>query len=448
MATRAKSDNSADLARAAERLLELALRRGADEAQVTGSYASDAKVAFERNELSLASSGEESGLMLRLHSDHRLGAAQTNSLAEEDLVATAETALAMAKFATPDEFLCFPEPLPVSSIDSRWDDALAELSSEVLSGLAQDYLASLRRDARVSIDSGSVECGRSEVLLLNSHGIRLGERETSLRWVGSGQALDGDDITSFDYETGAAFALHGARERMLENGESFGRHLISTFGARPAVSYRGLVLLTPKAVEELILGPLEYHLCGLQVFYGKSTLDDRALGTAVASPLFSLVDDPADPVLAGATAFDGEGVPAVRREFICGGRLETHFENAYSARRRGKELTGHAELSFHAASIAPGETSLASLLSPTQPLLVVHRFSGNVDAASGDFSGVAKGSHLLQGSSRRPVRETMIAGNLFELLRSLAAVTRETEVVDSSYRSPWLLADGVSVTAE
>lgn len=225
--------------------------------------------------------------------------------------------------------------------------------------------------------------------------------------------------------------------------------MVDTFGAARAPSYRGRVLLSPRAVGDVILEPLEFHLSGLQVLYGKSSLPDERVGTPIASPLFSLADEPGDLELLGSTPFDSEGVPTTPRALVEEGVLAGHLENAYSARRRGRVSTGHAELGLHGARIAAGDAELDDLLWRPGPLLVVHRFSGNVDGSSGDFSGVAKGSHLVAGAGeRRPVRETMIAGNLFELIHRIEAVSHRAEASDGAFRSPWLLVDGISVTGE
>ncbi|MFN8549577.1 MAG: TldD/PmbA family protein [Candidatus Eisenbacteria bacterium] len=433
----------------AEALLELARRSGADEAQVTAAWSREIKVGFERNELSLSSSGEESSLRLRVHHGHRLGSASTNSIAHVDLVRAVEAAMAVAALSPPDEYLNMPAPERLEARPLTWDDAVDALHSADLRALAEEYLRVLRGDPRISIDSGNVSSDAGHAILLNSHGVDVSESWTKLSWLGSGQGIDGDDITNFDYGGGMSWQLAGARERMLADGARMATQLASTFGAAPGESYKGAVLLTPKSLEELLLDAIEFHLSGLQVFYGKSVFTDDRLGTAVANPRFTLVDDPSDAGLSGCTAWDSEGVPTSRRTFIDSGRLCLQMENAYSARRRGRPRTGHCGFGLHGAKVSPGDGVLAEMLRPSHPLLAVHRFSGNVDAASGDFSGVAKGSHLyLPGGERRPVSETMISGNVFELLESIVSMSREVEVVENGYSAPWILVDGVSVTAE
>ena len=80
--------------------------------------------------------------------------------------------------------------------------------------------------------------------------------------------------------------------------------------------------------------------------------------------------------------------------------------------------------------------------------LLVSRFSGNADPISGDFSGVAKAAYLIKdGKIERAVAGTLIAGNVFEALKTLSGISREQESV-FNYTLPYLRLEGISITAE
>ena len=75
--------------------------------------------------------------------------------------------------------------------------------------------------------------------------------------------------------------------------------------------------------------------------------------------------------------------------------------------------------------------------------------AGHDDPVKGDFSGVAKASRLLQqGRDVGAVTETMIAGNFFDLVKSVIAVSDQVENDSGSFSAPYVLVDGVSVTGE
>jgi PmbA protein len=79
--------------------------------------------------------------------------------------------------------------------------------------------------------------------------------------------------------------------------------------------------------------------------------------------------------------------------------------------------------------------------------ILVTRFSGNVDPVSGDFSGAVKGGRMIRnGELAEPLCGTMIAGNVFDLLPTVSAVSREQERLFSDVL-PYLRLDGVTITS-
>ena len=189
---------------------------------------------------------------------------------------------------------------------------------------------------------------------------------------------------------------------------------------------------------------------------GRSALADK-VGRAIAHGMLDVRDDPTDAGLAGAGAFDREGQPTAAFQLVAEGRLAGYLYNGYAASVDGRESTGHAVggsrsvpgLGAHALVVAPGSGGDADALRRELGRgLVIQRFSGTVDPTSGDFSGVAKSARWVEGGVEvRPVGETLIAGNAFELLGRLIALSSESPLLDGEARIPWALIDGVSVTA-
>ena len=231
---------------------------------------------------------------------------------------------------------------------------------------------------------------------------------------------------------------------------------LGNLGAGAAESYRGPVLFSPAAFQDVFLSPLVSASSAIAVQRGRSALADK-VGEAVAHPSITIVDDPADERLGGACSFDREGVPATRFPLVEAGVLKGYLYNGYAAQVDGVSSTGHAAggaravpaLGPHALNVAGGEGGdPAALLAALDKGLVVQRFSGTVDPASGDFSGVAKSARWVEGGEQvRSVRETLFSGNAFELLRKVLALSTSQEVVMGGCRSPWALIDDISVVA-
>ena len=67
--------------------------------------------------------------------------------------------------------------------------------------------------------------------------------------------------------------------------------------------------------------------------FRSSTFLLGALGTDVASPSLTIVDDATLPRRSGSRPFDGEGVRSRRTAFLDGGRLTSWLASSYAARR-------------------------------------------------------------------------------------------------------------------
>jgi PmbA protein len=200
-------------------------------------------------------------------------------------------------------------------------------------------------------------------------------------------------------------------------------------------------------VQEILLGTALYHISGRSVMDGKS-LWDKSIGEQVMSPLFTLRDDPHDAQFSGASGFDSDGIPTRAMTLVDQGVLKLHLHDVYSAKKMGAKSNGTAGGPF-AMSVAAGDKPLSALTSARKELLMVDRFSGNSDPIKGDFSGVAKSSRLfMDGKDISSVTETMIAGNFFEMAKSILAVSDKAELKSGSFMSPYILVDGVSVSGQ
>ena len=76
--------------------------------------------------------------------------------------------------------------------------------------------------------------------------------------------------------------------------------------------------------------------------------------------------------------------------------------------------------------------------------LIVNRFSGGQPSSNGDFSGVAKNSFLIEkGKVSSAVSETMISGNIIDMLNNIVAISKE-QTTDGLSFMPWAEFDGVT----
>jgi PmbA protein len=415
---------------------------------VSASCTVEKRLVVENKEFTLANTLESQKIGLLVHKDQKKGSASLNNANEISLQRAVNDALSLAKFSVADEFLTMPTigETPVAKpLGFMWNDRTSDVSLGDLQEFTQAMLTRLTKDKRVAIDRLEVSTSCMWHGLYNSLGLKQAETQSAVSWSFMGMAVDGPDVSGFDYDGRSTYAWNGALDLALKQCDEFVEKVVKNLRPIKAPTYKGIVLLTPRAVEEILLGTILYHMAGSSVMDGKSQWNQK-IGSQVVSKMIHLTDDPHNERFSGATAFDGDGLPTSKRVLVNDGVLMTHLHDCYTANRCKSKSTATSGGPF-ALICKSGNDDLASMMNARSELLVVDRFSGNIDPIKGDFSGVAKSSRYFKnGKDMGAVAETMIAGNLFEVLNKVLAVSSVTEDLSGSMQMPWMVVDGVSVT--
>lgn len=438
-------------------LVDAARAAGADEAEAYGSRSESIAVRFEKGDLKLAQVDDGATAGLRVFRERRLGFASTNQGDAASIQGTVRDALALSKFAPPHEANVLPTPRPIPAHASLAQRSISDLSVDAVVDLGVSMLDRVRAtDPRISIDSASCELSRVTHAVRTSGGARAAESDAMLSFSLFGMAIDGEDVGGFHYGGDALRSYAEIEPALRALIEEFTSVTLGNLASGKAESYQGPVLFSPDALLELFVSPLVSAASAIAVQRGRSALAGK-VGTPVAFEGLDLIDDPTDRELAGAGAFDREGQPAVRTPIVTRGVLAGYLYNGYAAAVEGRASTGHAlggprsvpGLGPHALVVSPGRGgSRADMERALGRGLFVQRFSGTVDPASGDFSGVAKSARWIEnGRVVRPVKETLLSGNAFALWKRFVALSSTSERCSGSSRAPYALVDGVNVTA-
>jgi PmbA protein len=249
-----------------------------------------------------------------------------------------------------------------------------------------------------------------------------------------------------DYHGDFSYQTQDLEPKLLQTADLFKKKMISCLGAQKGESYKGMILLPPSLTEEFIIDSIVFHLKGSNIMDGKSRWEQH-LGKKVCHENLTLEDQPHDPELRGCSAFSGEGVPTQNMFLVKDGIAQTQLDTIYTSNRRQTKPTGNGS-GPHAAVMPAGISSWRDLIRDVPKIILPTRFSGNFDPLSGDFSGIAKGSQLYQyGEHQGCLRETMIAGNIFDAINRPLTFSSERESDFGYYRLPYTLIDGISVTS-
>lgn len=434
-------------------VLVRARKVGATDAEVYAEHVVQSSATIEQSEIKAASLAEHEAVGIRVLVGDRQGFAYVNRLDDASLDEAVRDAIAFAKASPGDPGNGLVAPEGARPVDGLWDDALATQGPDDCVDVAARLIDAARAvDRRVSIDGGSASTSVARAAIATTTGVRASASETGASYGVSGMALQGDDVGAMDSRYEAVRRADAIDARKV--ARRFGEEIVALLGPVDGPTYKGKVLFSNEAFEDVFLDALLAAVDGDAVVKGKSRLKEK-LGQRIAAPGFVLVDDGTLPGEIGSSSFDREGLPHRRCVLVGDGVLHRFMYDGRAARRAGKRSTGHAAGSARSLPsigttnlrVMPGDAADADLVRAVGDGLFVRRFSGDVDGVSGDFSGVAKCSFRVEGGELgRPVKETLIAGNVFDLLEKIVALGAVAHR-EMTTLCPWVLVDGVDVTA-
>ncbi len=413
----------------------------------------ESKIVYEQTDFSVSSSSHVTTFGVRALVNQRLGFITTNNLNEENIATNVREVQSVARLSPQNPHYKFSEN--AKGKYELFNSSLSEMAPKELLSYAQLFIDECRKDPRVLIDRAEISLSNSGRYLINNLNVNQFAKQSLVNWYVMGMASENGEVTSFDYDGNNAGNINDIEPRLKETAQLFRESVLGSLGAEGCKSYQGPVLLHPAAVGDLLAGVIAFNVNGRAQQDGMSKWKD-VVNTLVASEKLTIVECPQDKTRAASwTPFDREGVPAVDRPVVKDGVLKLTAHNCFSASRAGVAPTGHASggsrstpgIGLHTLSVQKGTATMKDLNSALGNGLVLKRFSGNADPVSGSFSGVAKNSWWVENGQRtKSIKEVMISGNMFELLKSIKLVGTDVIRQSGSFDSPYILVDGVSVT--
>ena len=408
-----------------------------DEAvEVVAIHERDTEIRVYEGEIEQFTASESQGVGVRVVKDNKQGFAYAGSLDETVLAETLADARDNAEFGTPDEFLglAADDGVAVPQL-GLYDERVADMATDAKIALAIDLEAKTRSgDPRISgIESSDYVDSISESAIVSTAGIESTSRESgSYVSVTALAEQDGDTQIGFGFSVGRDPNALDIDKAAADAADRSTRLL----GATQPDTERVTIVFDPFVTAQF-LGILGGTMDGDAVLKGYSLFANR-LGEEVASPLFTLVDDPTntDAFTAGET--DGEGLASRRNVLVDGGKLNSFVHNAYTGRRMDTSSTGSAVRSYssvpHAGTRAlflePGSQSQEELVAGIDNGVLIQGVAGihsGVNPVSGDFSTGAEGLRIRNGELGEPLREITIASTLQKMLNDIQAVGNDVD---------------------
>ncbi len=414
---------------------------GAQKAMLTVSEQETHEFNVDGGEFSLFRTLFDHSLSITAYKDNKKGSAFINSFADQAIEDTVSDCMKSAESGIADEaYDIAPGQGKEIFRDGAYEpdiDLLFERTRELMRHIGE-------RHPKILMEQMVVTHTKTHSLYRNTNDTEFESFQGSYSIMLMFSGHEGDNTTSF---FGSNITTDRLDRPFIELG-SLEKDL-SDVEAQLSVTelqgkFEGVILLTPASLNEFLWSILS-NFASDGVILEKTSLWLNKLGQQVADKRITLSFRPNDPRIVCGQRYTPDGFRAEPFDLIKDGVLESFLLSLYVANKSGfapaKNISG-------AIVMDGGSTSYEDMVKGIKKGIIVGRFSGGNPSANGEFSGVAKNSFLIEdGRIKGAVSETMINGNLADLLNNLTAVSKET-VADGTCVLPYMAFDKVIISGK
>jgi len=318
--------------------------------------------------------------------------------------------------------------------------------------------AILDLDSRIdAVDYLSIACSTGPYLIINSKGLHSYRDTDGMSLYASARATDDDgsvksgghfwigkDIDDFDLD------------KFLDK---FKENLIGKMGARSCKPGSYKAVLKCEAFQQFFMVFFSNFLA-TPMQRGLSLLADKE-GETIASPVLTVREEPMYEKALTKIPFDDEGVLTTAKAIIDKGVFATALYDLRSAYKAGKTSTGNGFRGGSAVSemptnlvVEPGDKSFDELLEEAGEGIILTDLSGlhaGVNPISGDFSLLCEGYLIENGKKGRPVEQITVAGNFYEVIKSIISVGNDIINLPSGegeFFTPSVLVSSLAISGD
>ena len=444
------------------KVVEFALSKGIDAAEIFSHYNSTLQIMTEGRSIANEREKSELGFSVRVIKSEKEGFSYTNKFDFESLKKTVKDAIGIASVAPSNPGIRLPQSSKYKTIDGLYSSSVTNLTIEDLIEHAKQVLEPM---GNVSVDVrtnlSSVEKQEEWTGIVNSIGVEGFQKANYYQGSFFVVPRKGDKVGSFVFDD---FFTHNPKEIDLQSfGDDLTNRAVRNMDAKAPSAIDSNIVVFQKNGVFMPLGiVLAQAVSALNVLQNRSMWKDK-LADTVAIDSFNLIDDSHNPVGAGAKSFDDEGNASQKTSIIKDGVLENFLFDELRASKMNAVSTGNSWRTLggtrfmnppsnifpNVPVIQPGNQSYDELLEDVKLGITFEYFSGSFRAENGIFSGVAKGAQMIRdGELAEPLMNVTIGGNVFEMLKNIEGMTKDLELSNGYMLTPKIKASGINISTQ
>ena len=401
----------------------------------------------EQDRLNFAKEEIETGVGIRVIKDNKIGFAFTSNM--DKISETARQSIENTKLNKRDENYSFAELEKVTDVKKVYDKKFNDLNLNESVELLKNTI-SQARDSGCEVTGSGFSASECKSLILNSNGVSIENKET-----GFGISLsvtiqkDGEIATAYNSASSRFCDLEG--EKLADEVCNLAK---SSLNSKPIETDNYNVVLDYYAAIGLIQTFIN-AFDGENVARGRSILKDK-IGSEIANPSLSIIDNPLLEKGMATTKCDGEGSVSKATELIKDGVLNSFIYDIYTANKEGVKTTSNGYRGSYLTTPMISPSNLEFKFSEMKDLSEIKKGvlttsvlgAHTANPISGDFSVEASNAFKIEnGELTEPINKAMISGNIFEIMKNVEGITSEIRQY-GSFIIPKLLVHDLRVVGQ
>ena len=429
------------LVRAAAFILAEAKKQGADVCQCSVKEKETKEFNIDGGEFSLMRTLFDYSVNMTVIKDHKKGSVGINRLDEEALLQAVNDCILSAESAKEDKAweIC------AGNDDIEFKLGVPDCNTEELFERTKELKETIAIEhPTIMIEQLIALHEHVQTQYMNSYGVSYATLEGCYEFSVGVNAHVGGKTSSLAYCGVRTDSLDqpiiklGGISRMLTDTEK-------QLDPNPLTGkFTGTLVMTPNFAQILAHLLEGCFLSDAALLTGTSPWKDK-IGEIVADKKLTIRNAPSDKKIVCGQKYTGEGYLSAGYDLIKDGKLMSFSLSQYAANRTGKKRAGNTSSAF---IIPGGDEPLKDIIGGIDKGILVDRFSGGEPGANGEFSGVAKGSFMIEnGEITDALSETMISGNILEGIKNIRAISRET-MEDGAMSTPYIAMEGITISGK
>ena len=415
------------------RILEKALSRGGDFADVFFEYKIANSISMEEDIIKNSSESISLGIGIRVLKGRQTGYGYTSDLSQEKIDQAALTAAAIANSNAKVKVAGFESVKPphqVYDLTAPFRDV--DIDGKI--GLVRKaYDAAVKYDQQVKKVSAGLTDTIQYVLIANSEGLKSYDVRPQTRLMVSSTAENGSSRnTGFDNGGGRVGMNFFKNVKTPEEiGKNASKEAIILLGAESAPAGSMPVVLSKDQsgvmIHEAVGHPLE-----ADGNWKKTSIMWDKMNQMVADPSITIFDDATIPDYRGSLNIDDEGTPTRSVPLIEGGRLVGYLNDRLSADILKHEPNGHGRRqSFRHPPIprmnntvlAAGDHEPGEIIESVDKGFYAVSYQGGMVQGTGKFTFSVNLGYLIEnGKITKPLKNTTLIGTNVQILKEVDMV--------------------------